>query len=37
MAFDANCGEYRQAVGTIALKVIVAKGSDTKGKCNMPK
>ena len=33
----ADCGEYRQAAGVVALNVIVATGSDTKGECNMPK
>ena len=30
-------GEHRQAAGAIALNVIVATGSYTRGECNMPK
>ena len=33
----ADRGEHRQAAGAIALNVIVATGSDTRGECNMPK
>jgi hypothetical protein len=33
----ADRGEYREAAGAIALNVIVATGSDTRGECNMPK
>ena len=29
--------EHRQAAGAVALSPIVARGSDTKGECNMPK
>ena len=29
--------EHRQAAGAVALNVIVATGSDTRGECNMPK
>jgi len=33
----ADCGEYREAAGAIALNVIVGTGSNTRGECNMPK
>ena len=33
----ADRSEHRQAAGAIALNVIVATGSDTRGECNMPK
>ena len=33
----ADRGEYRQAAGAIALNVIVATGSNTRGECNIPK